>query len=201
MAKQGAKGVNQTAVFPLVLIKDPYHWANSQCRHRYFRWAHDPAHCPNIVDWQSHKPAKANVGYALGSVWYTSLVKLWNDWYNEYERQGAHFPLAHLRYEDLLFHAEDTVTQLCDCVGGRRRGRGRRRDDDKFRYPKESVKLGLKGHKGGTSGLLDAIIRYGDPNMRLEGWTQRDWQYSADNLDQGLMDKYGYSMAAYPANP
>mmetsp|Transcript_11386 Transcript_11386/g.20214 ORF Transcript_11386/g.20214 Transcript_11386/m.20214 type:complete len:375 (-) Transcript_11386:9-1133(-) len=184
VAKVGGMGINQTAVFPLVLIKDPYHWAGSQCRHRYFTaWEQDSEHCPNIVSWTNGSPTQVSVGYALGVVEYKTLIGQWNSWYNEYEEQV--FPLATLRFEDILFHAEEVVTTLCKCVEGRRR-RG------KFKYPEESAKHGLVGHTE-SNGLMNALIRYGDPGKRLEGWTERDWEYASVHLDRGLVDKYGYS--------
>lgn len=178
--------VSQTAVFPVVLIKDPYHWAASQCRHRYFtNWKHDPEHCPNVVDWQSRQPVRATVLFALGKVRHATLLDVWSTWYDDYDT--SRFPRAIIRFEDLLFHAEEVVTQVCACVGGRRRHGG------KFQHLEESPKAGIEGHQGGGSGLVEAMIRYGDPALRLEGWTERDWEYAAAHLEGGLMDKYGYT--------
>ena len=62
VAQKGGKGVNQTASFPLVIIKDPYHWHGSQCRHKYStNWEHDQDHCPNIISWKSGEPVKVSV--------------------------------------------------------------------------------------------------------------------------------------------
>ena len=93
--------------------------------------------------------------------------------------------MATLQFEDILFHAEEVVTTLCRCVEGRRQ-RG------KFKDLEESAEQGLVGHTE-SNGLMNALIRYGDPGKRLEGWTERDWEYVSDHLDRGLIDKYGYS--------
>ncbi|KAL7536039.1 hypothetical protein ACHAXR_006879 [Thalassiosira sp. AJA248-18] len=191
VAQVGGEGVNQTAVFPLVIIKDPYHWTASQCRHKYYtNWDHDSDHCPNIVSWKTGMPTSVSVKYALGRVPYKTLLDQWNIWYNEYEQQSLEYPLAVLRFEDILFHAEEVVTKLCNCVEGRRRKGG-------FKYPEESAKDAQAGHVG-SNGLMNALIRYGDPGKRLEGWTKKDWEYAQNDLDWDLMDKYGYSRPGWP---
>lgn len=160
-------------------------WSVSQCRHRYFTiWEHDEAHCPAIVDWKTGSPNDVFVKYALTHKMYDTLVEMWQEWYTEYEEQSTIFPLAYLRFEDILFHAEHVVDTVCKCVGGRRR-RG------PFKYLEASAKQ--KGTHEGANGLVSAIIRYGNPGKRLEGWTKGDWEYAKDHLDQSLMKKYGYS--------
>ena len=180
--------MNQTPVFPLVIIKDPYHWVGSACRHKYnTNWEHDKDHCPNIVNWKSGKPTRVSVKYALGRVSYPTLIDQWNEWYNDYDQST--FPFAMLRFEDILFHAEEVVNKLCQCVEGRRRRGG-------FQYPEDSAK-NATGHEG-SSGLVSALLRYGDARKRMEGWTKEDWEYARDTLDGGLMSKYGYSQPAWP---
>ena len=186
VAQVGGKGVNQTAAFPFVIIKDPFHWHGSQCRHKYYtNWEHDEDHCPNIVSWKDGNPVKVSVKYALGRVEYTTMLDQWNIWYNEYEQEHSSYPSVTLRFEDILFHADEVVSQLCDCVGGGRRG-------GKLKYPEDSAKDAAAGHEG-SNGLLNALIRYGNPGKRLEGWTKKDWEYAGGHLDWDLMDRYGYS--------
>ena len=194
VAKVGGTGVEQTHVFPLVLIKDFYHWTNSQCRHRYYSiWEHDADHCPNLISWRHGNATRVTVKYAKGKVRYaSSFVGQWNEWYGEYEQQTSEFPLAILRFEDLLFYPEETCDALCTCVGGRRR----RGNGGRFRYTEDSAKHG-KQHEG-ANGLVSALVRYGDPNLRLEGWTKADWEFARDNLDGGLMERYGYNPPEWP---
>jgi hypothetical protein len=47
---------------------------------------------------------------------YTSLVDMWNVWYKDWH--DVSFPRLMVRFEDLLFHAEDVVSQVCACGGG-----------------------------------------------------------------------------------
>ena len=118
VAKVGGKGVNQTAVLPIAVIKDPYHWAISQCRHRYSsHWIHDDDHCPAIVNWKTFAPntvtvkvcpafrgfvvlmlpsrlspnrCAARFQYALDFKNYKAHIEFWNEWCREYN--NASFP-------------------------------------------------------------------------------------------------------------
>ncbi len=46
----GGEGVIQENVLPIVIIKDPYHWMGSMCRHSYgLTWAKSHRHCPNLI--------------------------------------------------------------------------------------------------------------------------------------------------------
>ncbi|KAL7522391.1 hypothetical protein ACHAWX_007075 [Stephanocyclus meneghinianus] len=185
-SKVGGEGVNQSAVFPLVIIKDPYHWAISQCRHKYFTfWEHDAENCPNIMNVWDEEPTDVTVEYATTLGKYETLIGLWNDWYNEYEREASKYPIAYVRFEDVLFHAEHVVTTVCSCVGGHITNKG------KFRYLEQSAKVN-NGTHAGANGLVSSILRYGNPKLRLEGWTKLDYDYTQEHLDQDLMDKYGY---------
>lgn len=84
VSKIGGEGVPQDAVFPLVIIKDPYHWSISQCRHKYFTlWEHDSDNCPNIMNVWDGEPTDVTVKYATTLGKYDTLLGLWNDWYNE----------------------------------------------------------------------------------------------------------------------
>ncbi len=50
VANDGGEGVKQDNVLPVVIIKDPYHWMGSMCRHPYgAMWIHSERHCPNLV--------------------------------------------------------------------------------------------------------------------------------------------------------
>jgi len=48
------EGINHTAFFPVVMIKDPYGWMGSQCRHPYqAHWDHKVGNCPNLIHFRS----------------------------------------------------------------------------------------------------------------------------------------------------
>ena len=46
-----------------------------------------------------------------------SLARLWGAWHAEY--LDAETPRLLVRYEDLLFRPQETVAEVCGCVGGR----------------------------------------------------------------------------------
>ena len=118
MAAFWGEGINQTAFFPVVMIKDFYHWAGSQCRHSYTSWwDHDKDHCPKLVN-ENNRPNRVLVKFGKGSHYYDSILDLWNRYYQEWEEQP--FPHLTTRYEDLLFHGEEVTRIACDCVGGGR---------------------------------------------------------------------------------
>lgn len=126
------------------------------------------------------------VKYAETIQHYETLLGLWNDWYTEYENQKDVFPLAYVRFEDILFYPEHVVEQVCTCVGGHTINKG------KFNYKEDSAKPDKGTHKG-ANGLVSSILRYGNPNLRLEGWTKLDYDYAQKHLNKTLMTRYGYS--------
>ena len=119
------------------------------CRHGYeTRWWRVPQHCPNLVPNRWDKKggykvigegeiavrvrfATPYIGYEPEPdnknrtfVNYTSMVDLWNTWYGQW--YDMEIPRLMVRFEDLLFHAEETITKVCECGGGKMQ--------KKFRY-------------------------------------------------------------------
>ena len=181
--------LNYTWVMPVVIVKDPFHWMVSNCRHAYFLWEHDDFHCPNVTVMGEDGRVVPNsfvVNFAKETRHLTSLVHFWNEWYGEYNDQSASYPLVYIRFEDLVFHTEFVVRSLCDCIGGTAPS-----EHPAFVYLEESAKSYAKVHSG-ASGFVDAMLRYGNPDMRLEGWTAIDYKYAMENLDGELMSKFGY---------
>ena len=179
--------INHTAFFPVTMIKDPYTWMGSQCRHHYTcQWNHGPDNCPNLVKknvLDKLEPEKVGVKFAKVYIHYNSLLDLWNKYYQDWEVQT--FPHLTTRFEDLLFHGEEVTRTVCDCVGGVFR--------EKFRYIEGSAKEnGMPIHKG-ANGLVKALIQYGNPEKRLTGMTDRDLEYATTALNRDLMEKYDYS--------
>lgn len=88
-------------------------------------------HCPNLIEEdaifeasESEETADlpADLGVPVHIRWrnysrhFTSLVDVWNSWYREYYE--ATFPRLIIRFEDMLFHPEDVVEAIRDCVNG-----------------------------------------------------------------------------------
>jgi len=188
---EGSHHRNQTNVLPVVTIKDPYHWMGSMCRHPYAAvWDHSKERCPNLVPNQADVarrgmfldpgPTKVTVNFqSFHKPHYASLVGLWNDWYGDYMAVDS-FPLLIIRFEDLLFHAEEVITQVCHCADGEVKGG--------IHIMGESAK-----NHAGSNGLLSSILRYGHQDNRTDGMTKDDIDYAQQALNKDMMETFGYS--------
>ena len=204
-AAVGGKGTNQEEFLPIVMIKDPLTWMESMCRHSYeARWRHFAEHCPNLVanrydrGRESGEIVPVFVKFAtkhIGDeplpdpknrtfIQYDSLVEVWNRWYMEW--MEVDFPRLMVRFEDLLFHAEETISQICDCAGGKMRPR--------FRYIEDSAK-GSKGPHKGSGGFLASLVTYGNSTKRMKDilTEEADYEFAKKNLDETLMREFGYA--------
>ncbi|KAK1737331.1 hypothetical protein QTG54_012198 [Skeletonema marinoi] len=204
-AKVGGAGTKQEDFLPIVMIKDPLTWMASMCRHSYeARWRHYPEHCPNLVANRFDKGKEVGetipvfVKFAtqhIGDepipdpknrtfIHYDSLLELWNRWYTEWT--AAEFPRLMVRFEDLLFHAEETISQICDCAGGQMRPR--------FRYVEDSAK-GDTGPHAGSAGFLASLVTYGNSTKRMKDilTDEADYEFAKENLDEKLMKDFGYA--------
>lgn len=169
------------------------------CRIHYKAfWAHDNKsehkHCPNLVpsdydrkqfpwlDDKNHVPVR--VKYPEFVQHHDSLVGFWNDWYNAYVK--ASYPRLVVRFEDLVFHAKQVTTQVCHCAGGDMK--------KKFTYIVDSAKKGEAAHgpKEARTSFVDAMIRYGKDDGRLDSMTPDDLEYARSNLDPKLMEFFNY---------
>ena len=175
--------------FPVVMVRDPYKWMQSMCRHKYeAKWLKDPAnplHCPNLVYQNDAKrPFNVMVKYANFTTQYTSLVELWNEWYQAYF--DAPFPRLVVRFEDLIYHPRAVVQKACECAGGQLR--------NKFRYIVESAKKGEKQHgpQAQRTSYLTALSRYGTKEGRYKGFQPSDMNYAGQHLNTTLMQTLAY---------
>ncbi|KAL3822696.1 hypothetical protein ACHAXA_009578 [Cyclostephanos tholiformis] len=199
-------GIAHADFLPIVMIKDPITWMASMCRHQYeTRWVHRDGHCPNLVPNKYDRRRKPGVGTIelnvkfatkhIGDepmpdnknktfVHYTSLVDMWNVWYRDWH--NVSFPRLMVRFEDLLFHAEYVVSQVCACGGGTMT-----RD---FRYVEGSAK-GQGGPHAGSAGFLASLVTYGNSTLRMTGilTDKNDVEYARMHLDKGLLDLFGYA--------
>ena len=192
---EGKQRIDQTAVLPVVTTKDPYGWFGSMCRHQYAaRWPHR-GHCPNLVldDTERRMGGKDNgidggvpvtVGYGptqTNMSHYDSLAGLWNEWYGDYF-DITEYPRLIVRFEDVMISPKEVVTKVCECGGGIIKG--------EFKMVADAAKKGA-AHKG-SSGLVSALTRYGDPKKRVEGMEKADLDYARQHLRDDLMEAFGY---------
>ena len=189
--KRRAENIVQNHTLPLVLIKDPYFWMGSMCRHWYEAEWEDVDRCPNLVQGNSTKKTyPVEVRYKKGEPsWeYQSLADFWNVWYGDYLASMGEFPMLMIRYEDLLFHTEEVITKVCECGGGQLKEKAK----------SEGIQLRVDSAKDGYShedsnGLLSSIMRYGHVNQRLEGLNEYDLRYAKETIGSNLMEMFGYS--------
>ena len=115
----------------------------------------------------------------------TSLIDYWKEWNDKYYK--AKYPRIMIRYEDLLFHLDETITKVCTCAGGTMKGTPK--------LPEKSAKS-YRGNKHKGNGLVAAIAKAANMNLRLSKMTSEDIAY-ADKVLQSteLLDVFGYSMS------
>jgi hypothetical protein len=190
---KGSLLTNPDDVLPVVLVRDPYFWIQSLCRHPYsLQWEHTDK-CPNLVD-TSHggddTTSPLAVQAKLGSRQYEwlSLAHVYNDWNRQYYHQSSSgeedaFPRLMIRMEDLIFFPKQVVTQVCQCGGGIVR--------TNFRHLVESVKEDDRATNAGTT-LVSAMIRYGSPLLRTKDYTSKDLDFMNRNLDRELLHEFNY---------
>jgi hypothetical protein len=170
---------------PMVTIRDPLIWLKSMCRHKYMaRWVgfQDEDHCPNFL----MKDLAMRVKYDGFARDYESVLHLWNEYYEDYK--NVDIPFLLVRFEDLVFHPEETITKVCECGGGMRSGK-------KFHYIVNSAKKGAAAHGDmkQRTGFVDALVKYGKLEKRYKDFhSKEDLEYVRDNIDQSLMKMMQY---------
>ena len=210
--KQAANIVKED-VLPVVTIRHPWRWMQSMCKNPYTaKWPH-ARQCPNLRRLLQKKAAtdtagtkdkeewnEVSVKYGAATETYQSLVHLWNDWYNDYyqtsvslaepensngDDQQQHYPWVMVRMEDLVFHTVETVTQVCECAGGKIRS------DQPFQYVKDSAKKDSPGHDTST-GIAEAWIKYSQPMLPRAGFAESDYRAALEAMDDNLMNMFQY---------
>ena len=186
-----AQSINKDDLLPVVTIRNVWTWMQSMCHNPYTaRWPH-ANQCPNLrlpptrdnslddTEWNN-----VTVTYGAGKESYQSLLHLWNDWYAAY-LQTSSFPRLVIRIEDLVFHTQATIDQVCQCVGGHLR------TDQPFRYVQDSAKKDSPGHDTRT-GYAEAWIKYSRPFQVEAGFTHDDYLTTLQGVSQTLMDTFRY---------
>ena len=163
------------------------------------------------------KYVPVNVKYSTDyRVHYDSLAHLWNDWYenyiefNEHEHEHEHeheydkhatmkepsFPFLIVRMEDLVFHAQTVVPQLCECAGAEFKGaggkNGKGEGEIKHYARVANDNSGIDVSKGHDTGLLRSIIKYGNFTNRRKGYPKFQLEAAKEILDSRLMNLLAY---------
>lgn len=150
------------------------------------RWQHGRRgqNCPNLkIDGEWNEvTTKFAEGRTENS---DSLAHLWNDWYKMY-LEDAKYPRLFVRLEDLVFHAKETTTTICECIGGKMS------TEYPFAYVLDSAKADSRGHDTST-GFVQAWIKYSKPQPPLGGFTRRDFLAAEEALNSDYMEMFHYA--------
>ncbi|KAJ8612135.1 hypothetical protein CTAYLR_002442 [Chrysophaeum taylorii] len=183
---------NRSEILPVVVIKDPLTWMRSMCRISYAaHFPRDPNCCPSPLDPEAARRGRAKVTVAYRKdrvVAYASLLDMWSTWYRDYMAQPDRL---FVRYEDLLFNSEDTIRQICRCVGGRF-------TTEPFNFVPNPAKSG-QGHGGGSqTNRAQALAKYASETARYETLTEDDLRFFREKADPDLVAKFHYEATDRP---
>jgi hypothetical protein len=192
---------NKTTVMPIVMVRDPYSWMQSMCKHPYeARWPHN-LRCPHLADVETattrRRNNNGNYKHAMVKtvpvdvkynpwIQFDSLIHFWAQWYKEYLE--ADYPRLLVRFEDLQFHAKELIDIVCQCAGAVPRN-----EDEVFRYVVDSAKWG-PAHRDRTSNMVTTMIKYGTDKNRFQGMTEADKKVASSVLTPELMELFGYEI-------
>ena len=109
---------------------------------------------------------------------YDSLAGMWSRWNREYF--DADFPRLFVRFEDIIYNAEQVMQSVAQCAGL------------SVHHPYRAMLKPSKDH-GSSSSLLSAMIQYGTTEGRLDGMFTEDVTFSRKSLDNELMQLFHYS--------
>ena len=179
------QAMDMNAVLPIgtsiIYSMRPSHsiWQSASGLHPII-WVSD---CPNLVDPSDNTTIPVTVHYGVGNKTYPTLLHLWNRWNRQYF-DSISYPRLVLRMEDLLFYPKETISQICDCVGGKM-------DPLSFTAVAESAKGYAEGHGTQKTGLVDGWIKYGNQRMYKQ-FTAADMNAASEIVDKEMMEFFGY---------
>ena len=122
LTKERLSDLEHEAIFPIVVVHNPYQWLASMCKESYFAtWNRTHKQCPLLAP----SPQDMANGYSgiyhcpkstqdLGER-FPSLQHYWSNFYQQCWYDSK--PCVLVRYEDLVFHAEKVIRQIADCEG------------------------------------------------------------------------------------
>jgi len=142
-------------------------------------------HCPNLVPTEEERQYNRYKNIDTFTVdverdyeeTYDSLADYWTEWYREF--MDADFPRLIIRFEDTLFHAEQVMKAVMDCVG--------QPMERPFKYHLEKSKS-----SGKAADFAGALGKYGSEKGRYDGLAMEDKEYLRSALDATLMRTFHY---------
>ena len=215
--KKQSKDISYHHFLPVVSIRDPYTWMQSMCRQPYAaQFDHANSSCPNIVPYPSdieahprykkkkYMPVHVHYDRRVGlRKTFQSIAHLWNEWYTEYiefdesssdnnnkavTMKTPDFPFLVVRMEDMVFHADTVLPQVCECLGGTLNNGGH----VKHYAMIANQNIGIDKSMGVNSGLLRSVVNYGNITKRRDGYPAFQLEAAKDTLDSKLMNLLEY---------
>ena len=116
---------------------------------------------------------------------YESLAHMWNSWYRAYLSKDDDFPRLIVRLEDLVFHAETVIPQICTCAGGTFK------QDFVHSSIVQNQNVGIDTSNV-HEGLYRSIVRYGTTRNRRKGYPPFQLDAIKEVLDPSMMEVFGY---------
>ena len=95
------------------------------------------------------------------------------------------FPRLLVRLEDLIFHADQIIPQICDCAGVNH-------NQEIVHHAQVSNRNHGIDMEGPMTGLIRSIIRYGNITNRRQGYPNHQLQAAQDILDSDLLTMFQY---------
>ena len=177
-------------VLAVVTVREPMFWMQSMCESPYtMEWNKSSTHCPNLVE----GPPSLNETTPVRVRWskdyirkWPSMADLWSSWHREY--YDSDMPRLMVRFEDMLFHTEQVVEEIRDCVGAEWR-----HPEFQFQAAPAKTHPYFAKYKPPSS-LVSAMIKYGwDIRARRVGtMTAADREFARQHLDADLLEQFHY---------
>jgi hypothetical protein len=177
--------------FTLILTITLYHSILShntiQCKSKYDITLPNPkGRCPILAPLTTPLYQSANVTLRtkldkllLPPQHFSSLAKLWSDWYKEYIQ--ADLPRLIIRYEDTLLHADLVMKAILDCAG-------QTSAHDHHVYPLVPAKK-----HGKPVDMVSAMFKMTNTTARRHNLNNNDIRVAKSDLDKEVMRLLGYS--------
>eukprot|EP01083_Nonionella_stella_P018805 52291_1 len=94
---------------------------------------------------------------------------------------NVHTPALVVRYEDVLFHPDQVVNRICQCVKG-------------YRADTTLIKETASKPHGKSRNRNEALIVYSNERHRYENYGQHDLEFIQQHVNTTIMDVFGYKI-------
>ena len=177
------QNISKSNVLPVVIIRDPFTWAQSMCQSPYeVQYRGDlPPHCPSLT---------GNSSVMYKQIQFPTLMHLWNEYYRQYITTDL--PRIIVRFEDLLFHPKKVIDAIKTCSAAKWK------DNAKFFFVTDHSKWEHVRELGPQSNLVSAIIKHSNARRRVRNMTREDLEAAPAILDKNILRIFNYHLPEIP---